>query len=163
MKTSLAVLVGVVIGLGAAFTIQGLRGGGGPPSPSPGLPPPSPLPSPTCEAVVKLTFDGTNVLAHPDNVCLAEGRLLTWEIEGEGEVEIDFKPQNNKKGPFPHDPHNNPHNKDERGKYKRAKDDPSKKISSNPAELLGRWEYSVKWTPTIGPAREMDPVVCIRK
>src|SRR5687768_14778630 len=136
MKTSLAFLVGVVIGLVAAFTVQGLPGG--PPSPSPGLPPPSPLPSPTCEAIVKLSFDGTNVVAHPDNVCLAEGRLLTWEIEGEGEVEIDFKqPPNSEKGPFPHDPHNNPHNKDGRGKYKRAKGDPSKKISSNRAELLG--------------------------
>jgi hypothetical protein len=170
MKTSLAFLVGVIIGLVAAFTVQGLPGGGGPPSPSPGFPPspspsplPSPLPSPTCEALVKLSLQGATIVADPDRVCLAIGRPLTWEIDGAGEVEIDFETKNNKKGPFAHDPQNNPHNKIERGKYKREKTDNSKRISANTADVLASWKYTVKWTPPGEPTREIDPVVCIRK
>jgi len=151
MKAVVALLIGIVIG-GVGVSFFQLR-------PQPGEPE---LPAAMCDAVVKLSFDGRTIRTHPENVCLARGRAVTWEIDGEGEVEIDFETKNNTKGPFPHDK-NNPHNKDERGKYKREKNDISNKISSNPAELIDRWKYRVKWTPPAGPPTEIDPVICIRK
>jgi hypothetical protein len=116
--------------------------------------------APPCEALVKLSFDGTTISARPYNVCLHRGRNLTWDIEGPGDVEIDFETQGAKKGPFPPES-SNPHS-DKRGIYKRSTGD-NRPIKAHDPMELGPWKYTVKWTPPGGAPKELDPVICIRK
>ncbi len=38
-----------------------------------------------------------------------------------------------------------------------------KDIASNEALSVGRFPYTVKWTPAGGSPQELDPAVCIRR
>ena len=149
MDTTVAVLVGFVLGVAAVligqrlFSRQFLSG----------LPPAMG----TAHVTISLDASGTPT-ASPDTVSLANGRDLKWIVHPEmekGEVEIKFV-QN--KGPFKNNPAN-PHHKDQ-GWYVRGKGD-SRHIDSNPAEKTGLWKYSVTYTVN-GVPKTKDPAVCIR-
>jgi hypothetical protein len=165
MRAAAAVVVGMVIGAVGALTAQKLLMEGGPiPSPAPSpvptaSPGPSPLPSPMCDALVKLSLRGKQIVADPDNVCLAVGRSLSWDIVDAGDVEIDFKEQNNHKGPFSFDNTVNPSNTAP-GKYNR--NSPGR-VGSNRADHRGWWKYTVRWKlPTGDAIPDLDPAVCVR-
>jgi hypothetical protein len=169
MRAAAAVVVGMVIGAVGALTAQKLMTEGtpapSPPSPTPQASlAPSPLPSPMCDALVKISLDASGKpTATPDIVCLAKGRELTWEIDPRleaGAVEVDFKLQGPDKGPFT-EVTTNPHYNNGRGMYKRMKAD-NRPIRSNAAEKLGRWRYSVIYTPDGGQPSTLDPAVCVR-
>lgn len=157
MKIAAAFLLGIVIGgFAVQYTEPYLESGGL-----------RLMNAPQCDAVVRISFDGTDVHAYPDRVCLAKGRNLTWEIDDKtAPVEIDFNIKPKTTGPFPFepDPKKNPHNKGGRGKYRREANDPNKlNIDSNPADKLGAWKYTVRWFLPDGTYKEKDPAVCIRK
>ena len=166
MRTALAVVVGVFIGVAGVFVARSLLGPGSPlPSPVP-VPSLSPLPSPMCEALVKLSVQGKRIVAEPDRVCLALDRSLTWDIADRGEVTIDFKtkdlPQGPVKGPFVLDNNNNPFNT-ARGVYSNAASPVPGRVGSNKADQRGLWKYTVKWKlPTGEELEPLDPAVCIR-
>lgn len=153
MRTVVALLIGVVIGgLAVQYTEPYFESGGM-----------RMMKAAQCDAVVRISFDGTNVHAYPDKVCLAKDRNLTWEIDDDrAVVEIDFN-KKGKTGPFPEDPQNT-HSNGGRGKYKRKANDAKLKIDSNPAKDLGKWDYYVRYTP-FGATDPIviDPAVCIRK
>ena len=157
MKTSAAVLVGVVLGIAVVVIGQRLY-------PLPGL---FGLKTPMCEAVVRIWLDGNGKpTVTPKDVCLAKDRELTWDIDPQmmaGEVVIDFDYQGQYKGPFPDKTGTNPHQDQlvKRGKYRRKKAD-NRSIRSNAAEKTGRWTYNVTYTPDGGEPVVADPAVCVR-
>jgi hypothetical protein len=158
-------LVGMILAALGGFLLGRQVSNGGPlPSPPGPTATPSPLRSPMCDAVVRISLDGTVPRANPDRACLAEGRSVTWEIENgdQAEIEIEFQRQDDTDGPFKQEPSTNPHNTERRGKYKRLAGD-TRNISSNAADQVGMWEYTVKWTPKNGPPQQLDPVICIRR
>jgi hypothetical protein len=153
-------LAGVIIGVGAMAVFSGR--GEVRPSPAPSLPPPPTLPPAMCEGLVKLSVEGGRIVANPDTVCLAVGRPLTWEIAGDGEVDIDFEQFGGNKGPFPRE-NGNSQNPD-RGKYKATVSGHPVKLKSTGAEdLPRRWKYTVSWKVNGQDLTPLDPVVCIRK
>jgi hypothetical protein len=169
MRGTVGVLVGLVIGAVGALTAEKLLIEGRPaPSPVPtAVPtaPPSTLPPAMCDAVVTIGLDASTgkPTATPDIVCLAKDRELSWQIDPQleaGEIKIEFDVQGMDKGPFPDAQTTNPHNKG-RGLYQRAKAD-KRPIRSNAAERIGRWKYSVTYTPEHGTPQKLDPAVCIR-
>ena len=171
MRAAAAVVVGMVIGAVGAITVQQLLMGGGPmPSPLPSIgptasPTPSALPAAMCEAVVRIWLDGNGKpTVTPKDVCLARNRELTWDIDPQmvaGEVDIDFDLQGSDKGPFRDKTGVNPHQTLGRGKYVRRNADKSP-IRSNAAEKIGRWTYTVTYTPSGGQPMVADPAVCVR-
>lgn len=165
MRAAAAVVVGMVIGAVGALTAQKLLMEGGPiPSPAPSpvptaSPGPSALPSPMCDALVKLSLRGKQIVADPDNVCLALDRALSWDIADAGDVDIEFDVQNTFKGPFVFDSTANPGNT-ARGLYKRSSPG---RLASNKADRRGRWKYTVRWKLPSGEVLEsLDPAVCVR-
>ena len=149
MDTTVAVLVGFVLGVAAVligqrlFSRQFLSG----------------MPPAMGRAIVWISLDASGTPeATPDPVSLANGRELTWEIDSQmesGEVEVKFIKN---KGPFKKDT-GNPHHKDQ-GWYARGKGD-KRPIRSNAAEKTGLWKYSVTYTVN-GASKTLDPAVCIR-
>ena len=169
MRAGLAMVVGLVVGAVGALTAQKLLIEGRPkpspvPSAVPTAPPPT-LPPAMCEAVVRITLESNGrPKATPDVVCLARNRELSWDIDSQleaGELKLEFDLQGADKGPFLED-QQNPHNMGQgRGRYVRAKGD-KRPIRSNAAEKVGRWKYSVTYTPPNGTPMTLDPAVCIR-
>jgi hypothetical protein len=172
MKTTMAVLSGVVIGvlvviLGVRFKLFSFRL----------LEPP--LTASMCEATVKLSLvsDGTptgkKIVADPPHpVCLAVGQPMNWVIVDKGTVKIVFDPFNGTEGPFPADPNllNNDGtmiNKN-RGTYEAKNSNTivgSLNVKTPGAEDYQRaWKYKVNWVPLDGSTvNELDPVICIRR
>ena len=157
MDTTVAVLVGFVLGVAAAvigqrfFRLRFLTG----------------LPPAMGTAGVTISLDPISgePTAWPDPVSLANGREVSWKIDPQMEaveVVIDFAYQGPNKGPFVDKP-NNPHRDQQvgRGKYRRKKGD-KRPIDSNDAEYTGLWKYSVTYTPDGGQPKTKDPAVCIR-
>jgi len=156
MRTAAVFLAGVII---AVAVMAVFSGGGGQVSPSP-------LPPAMCEGLVKLSVQGTTIVANPPTVCLAVGRPVIWEIVNKGTVTIDFETVGGKRGPFgpTGSATGSVINKD-RGIYVAKNDGPSLNVKSLGADDLPRpWKYTVNWVlpngDTLGP---LDPVVCIRR
>jgi hypothetical protein len=145
MKTIAAVLAGVVIGAGALYLGQRLL------EPA--------YMTPDCEALVRIYRVGDHFEVKPKNVCLHVDRRLKWEVNTPpgDKVEIVFDSPDG--FAFPGITAENP----KPGHYMTTPQKPSE-IDSNLAKTEGSWPYKVLWTPAGATvAKEIDPVVCIRK
>ena len=143
MKPATGILVGAIIGGFAVYyglPIYEMRGA---------------MKGPECKAVVKLSLAGNQIQVVPENTCLHKGRTLTWDVTAgaNDKVEIDFKTPDTK-GPFPKHNPNVPE-----GHFETTG---SAAIETKPAGRKGRFEYTIKWTPSGGQPITLDPAVCIR-